>query len=146
MVERKSKIQRGNVGRPIKHNLDFRQVIELAKIQCTMKEIAAVMGCSIDILERNYADVIAEGREGGKASLRRAQWKKAVDDGNPSLLIWLGRFYLGQREEVTLNAGSETEVRKLLENWEVSAKKKTTFDKFATRRTLPKADEMQLAA
>jgi len=103
-------------------------------------------GCSVDTLERHYADVISEGREGGKASLRRAQWKKAVDDGNPSLLIWLGRFYLGQREEVTLNAGSETEVRKLLENWEVSAKKKTTFDKFATRRTLPKADEMQLAA
>jgi len=147
-MPRAKKIQRGNVGRPVKHNLDVRQVLELAKIQCTMKEIAAVMGCSVDTLERNYADLIESGREHGKSSLRHAQWKKAIDEGNPSMLIWLGRFYLGQREEININASSETEVKKLLENWEISAKKKTTFDKLnrANKLSTSQADEELLAA
>ena len=141
-MPRAKKNQRGNVGRPAVHNLDSRQVRELAKIQCTMLEIAAVMGCSVDTLERHYADVIKDGREDGKASLRRAQWNKAVVDGNPSLLIWLGRFYLQQREEITFNAGSEPEVRKLLESWDVVAKKRKTFDKINKPERLPKPDEI----
>ena len=44
MVARKVKNQRGNLHPNVKHDLDIRQVKELAKIQCTLKEIAAVMG------------------------------------------------------------------------------------------------------
>jgi hypothetical protein len=138
--------QRGHAGRPVTHNLDVRQVKELAKIQCTMKEIAAVMGCSVDTLERDYADLIKDGREAGKTSLRRAQWEKAINDKNPALLIWLGRFYLDQREEISINAGSETEVKKLLDSWEISAKKKTSFDKIHKPNVPSRPDEQVLAA
>ena len=106
--------------------LDERQIKELAKIQCTMTEIAAVMGCSVDTLERNFAETIKIGRECGKESLRKAQWKKAVEEGHPSMLIWLGKFYLGQKEEFALTS-SEPEVRQLLDKWDVTAKKKSTY-------------------
>ena len=87
-------------------------------MQCTHKEIAAVMGCDEDTLRNNYSAIINAAREGGKASLRRAQWKKAVDEGNPSMLIWLGKHYLEQREELKLSSTNEPEVRKLVNMWE----------------------------
>lgn len=109
-----------------RHLIDPEIVRELASIQCTMGEIAAVVRCSVDTLERNFAEIIKSGREVGKESLRRAQWKKAVQEGNPALLIWLGRFYLQQREEMTFNS-TEPEVRALLEKWNVVATKKSSF-------------------
>ena len=44
------------------------------------------------------------------------------------MLIWLGRFHLSQREEINFTS-SEPEVRQLLEQWEVAAKKKSSFDR-----------------
>jgi hypothetical protein len=114
------------MARPRKE-LDEEQIRELAAIQCTNKEIAAVMRCSTDTLERNYAAAINEEREAGKKSLRRAQWDKAVKDGNPALLIWLGKHYLGQRDELSL-VTEEPQVRSLLKKWE-SCVKKSNFEK-----------------
>lgn len=104
------------MARPFK-KLDERQIKELAKIQCTMIEIAAVMGCSVDTLERNYAEIIKSAREEGKSSLRRAQYKKALE-GNATMLIWLGKHYLDQKDTVQVVGTSEPEVRKLLNRWE----------------------------
>ena len=105
------------VGRPFK-KLDERQIRELSKIQCTHKEIAAVMGCDEDTVRNNYSAIINEAREEGKSSLRRAQWKKAVEEGNHSMLIWLGKHYLGQHEELKLSSSNEPEVRKLVNMWD----------------------------
>lgn len=103
-------------GRP-KLSLNVVQIKELAHIQCTMVEIAAVMGCSVDTLENHYSEIIKIAREGGKSSLRRAQHKKAME-GNPALLIWLGKHYLDQKESVQLTGSTEPEVRRLLSRWE----------------------------
>ena len=130
-------------GRPRKE-LDEEQIKELASIQCTDTEIAAVMRCSVDTLSRNYADLIQEGREHGKSSLRRAQFKKALE-GNPAMLIWLGKFYLGQKEEITFTS-SEPEVRQLLERWEVTAKKKADFSKLGKAEKPTEATASELAA
>jgi hypothetical protein len=80
-----------------KKEIDEKQVIELAKINCTMGEMAAVLGCSVDTLERRFAEVIKEGREQGKMSLKRKQYEVAMS-GNVSMLIWLGKNTLGQRD------------------------------------------------
>lgn len=104
------------MARPTKQ-LDERQIKELAEIQCTMGEIASVMGCSVDTLENRYSEVIKEGRDHGKSSLRRMQYKKALE-GNPTMLIWLGKHYLDQKEAVQLLGTQEPEVRKLLQRWE----------------------------
>ena len=81
-------------------------VRKLASIQCTDEEIAAGLGCSQDTLARgrkrepDLDAAILEGRANGRMSLRRAQYRKAME-GNPAMLIWLGKQILGQRE----NAG-----------------------------------------
>jgi len=87
------------VGRP-RIQLDEEQIITLAKIFCTMKEIAAVMKCSVDTLERNFTDIIKRRREGGKITLRRYMWKSA-EKGNVTMLIWLSKQILGMREPKT---------------------------------------------
>lgn len=83
-------------GRPRKP-LDEKVIFELAKIGCTTKEIAAVSGVSSDTLENHCLALIQEGREHCKVSLRRAQLALALS-GNCSMLIWLGKILLGQRE------------------------------------------------
>ncbi len=76
---------------------DCRQIRELARIQCTLNEIAAVMGCSIDMLKNpKYRYHWQEGRLEGQSSLRRMQWKQA--ETSASMAIWLGKVCLGQKE------------------------------------------------
>jgi hypothetical protein len=84
-------------GRPFL-KLDERQIKELADMGCTMEEMASVMGCHIDTLRDNYSKIIKEGRDTGNMSIRRTQQEVAVKDKNPSMLIWLGKVRLGQRE------------------------------------------------
>lgn len=84
------------MARPRKQ-IDAAMVEELARIHCTYEEIASVVGCSTDTLKRRFAERIEKGREHGKSSLRRWQFKKA-QDGNPAMLIWLGKQHLGQKD------------------------------------------------
>jgi hypothetical protein len=89
--------------------LDLALIEDLAGIFCTMKEIAAICKCSVDTLERNCADVIEKGRENAKASLRRKQYLVATngaharEEANVTMLIWLGKQQLGQRDSLELS-------------------------------------------
>ena len=110
MANIKSDMPKG--GRP---RFDFSDklplVRKLASIQCTDEEIAAGLGCSQDTLARGRKRdqeldaAIIDGRANGRMSLRRAQYQKALD-GNPTMLIWLGKQILGQRERVDIDLGS----------------------------------------
>lgn len=95
------------VGRP-KIELDYTLIAELAQIQCTQAEIAAVLGVSVDTLQRDheFCGIYKKGIEGGKTSLRRMQWKSA-EEGSVPAQIWLGKNYLGQKENPTESNGSE---------------------------------------
>lgn len=94
-------------GRP-KKEIDKAIFEELCAIQCTLNEIAGVFRCHIDTIDRFcreeyddcFSNVFKKYSEEGKSSLRRAQWKKAVYDGNTTMLIWLGKQYLGQTEKI----------------------------------------------
>jgi hypothetical protein len=79
--------------------IDPAQVERLAAIHCTNEEIAAVVGCSSDTIERRYAVNIKTGRARGRASLRRIQWE-AAQKGNIGMMIWLGKQLLGQTEKI----------------------------------------------
>ena len=111
---------RAKIGRPPKLQLDeetLRKIENLGKIQCTTKEAAAVLDVSeptfIDFLKRHEkaADAFEKGKQSGKASLRRMQLKSA-EAGNVTMLIWLGKQLLGQRDrqELTGNDGGPIEV------------------------------------
>ena len=84
-------------GRP-KKTVDETILRNLCEIQCTVKEIAYVMGVSVDTLNRNYKDVINEGRSQGKIALRRAQWRSAIETKNVTMQIFLGKAVLHQRD------------------------------------------------
>lgn len=84
-------------GRPRKV-IDYNLVEKLASIMCTQEEIASMLECSVDTLLRSekFCELYKKGRETGKMSLRRMQWKLA--EKNSAVAIWLGKQYLKQRE------------------------------------------------
>lgn len=79
--------------------IDESLVEKLAAIHCTMEEISSVCECSVDTLERRFADIIKKAKDKGKTSLRRHQWEVA-QKGNVSMLIWLGKQLLGQKDQI----------------------------------------------
>ena len=87
------------VGRP-RLNIDPEQVIRLARLHCTMQEMADFFGCHRETLRENFSPQIDKGRSEGNISLRRKQWQMAVEKGNVVMLIWLGKQMLGQRNEI----------------------------------------------
>ena len=88
------------VGRP-KLNIDYETVSKLARMMCTMQEIASFLDVSINFLEKDaeFIRVYKKNIDNGKISLRRSQLKLA-DSGNCTMNIWLGKQYLGQTDKV----------------------------------------------
>lgn len=95
--------------------IDKEQFEELCHIQCTEAEICAVLGVSEKTLQKwcrktykkGFSQIYREKKEGGKTSLRRAQWLTAVEGGNATMQIWLGKNLLGQRDKVEHEAGEK---------------------------------------
>ena len=86
------------VGRP-KKQLDTKVIERLSSIFCTNEEIATVVGCHSDTLADNFSEYLKKGRQRGKMSLRRMQFEKA-QSGNTTMLIWLGKQMLGQKDRI----------------------------------------------
>ena len=96
-------------GRPT-ISVNWEEVNRLCAIQCTAEEIASVLAISVDTLSRrcvtdhkiSFAEYIKKNSGEGKTSLRRAQFRLALN-GNATMLVWLGKQYLGQtdKQEVT---------------------------------------------
>lgn len=78
---------------------------KLCELQCTLAEIAGFFDCSEDTVERwckrelgfGFADAFKKYSAVGKMSLRRIQFKLA--EKSAAMAIWLGKQYLGQRDE-----------------------------------------------
>ena len=87
------------VGRP-KITIDLEILKNLASIGCPTYEIASVMGLSARTLKRNYAEIIEQYRERGKASLRKKMWDKAVKKDNTNMQIWLSKNVLNMRDKI----------------------------------------------
>lgn len=85
--------------------ISLKDVRKLARLQCTREEAAAFLGIrkqTFNTLIQNderVRDAWEQGKQLGKISLRRKQFKLA-DDSAP-MAIFLGKQYLGQREIVT---------------------------------------------
>ena len=74
------------------------EVFKLASIGCKDLEIAEWFGVDSNTLRYNFSVELLKGRESLKHSLRRAQISVALG-GNPTMLIFLGKVLLGQRED-----------------------------------------------
>jgi len=69
----------------------------MAQIGCTDREIAEHFGVTDTTLRRNFVDFLIKGRSQLKQKLRQAQLRVAFE-GNPTMLIWLGKNILQQTE------------------------------------------------
>ena len=95
-------------GRP-KTNIDKSTFEKLCQMQCTLEEIAGFFDCCDDtinnwckeIYDDNFSGVYKKKSMAGKISLRRNQFK--IAENNSSMAIFLGKQYLGQKDNVEDN-------------------------------------------
>lgn len=96
-------------GRP-RHKIDWEDFDKLCELHCTLIEIAGWFDCSIDTIEAatlrdkgmHFSDYFKIRSAPGKISLRRKQFEKAMT-GSVPMLIWLGKQYLGQKDNHTID-------------------------------------------
>ena len=93
-------------GRP-KIEIDIEQVADYCEAWCTEEEICGFLRVDIKTLTARLKDAGYEGfsqfykkhSSSGRMSVRRAQLQAAVEDRNATMLIWLGKQKLGQRDQ-----------------------------------------------
>lgn len=91
-------------GRP-KVKIDYESLDKYCAIHCTGNECAALLDVSYEHLNNQlkkdgnggFLDYFALKSANGKASLRRRQFQ-AAQEGNPTMLIWLGKQWLEQAD------------------------------------------------
>lgn len=108
---------RPGAGRPQAITPDKRTLATvrgLGRIQATTRECAAVLGVShqtfIATMQRHpeIAEVLEQGKELGKTSLRRKQWHLA--EQNAGMAIFLGKNYLDQTDRQDINSTVNVDV------------------------------------
>ena len=93
------------MARPRKE-IDQKQFENLCGLQCTLEEICGWFDVTDKTLDSwckrtyhaSFSEVFKQKRGAGKISLRRSQWRLA--EKNANMAIWLGKQYLGQKDQV----------------------------------------------
>lgn len=121
-------MEKNKGGRP-RYIVDYEKLQPLCEIQCTGEECANILKTSYETLNlrlhEDYAAKLVEDPDydeidfadgfqdyfkkhssTGKASLRRMQFK-AAQSGNNTMLIWLGKQHLDQRDNRDMRLGGE---------------------------------------
>ena len=103
---------------------EFSTFEALCGIHCTEDDICAVMNVSDktlnNILKKKYkmsfSDCFKKFSANGRISLRKKQFEVAKA-GNVTMLIWLGKQYLGQAERIeqTIDSKSESAHKELID-------------------------------
>jgi hypothetical protein len=78
------------------------EVEHLAQLGCNDNEISKYFGITPDSLRRNFELYLVRGRHNLRVSLRQAQLRVAIE-GNPTMLIWLGKNMLSQNDQGQAN-------------------------------------------
>jgi len=77
------------------------KVEALASYGCTNTEIASFFGCNSDTIRKRFSENLTKGRDSGKIRLRQKQFEVAMK-GNVSMLIWLGKNILDQKDQQSI--------------------------------------------
>ena len=98
-----------------KIEFDLKQVRNLCKLMTTQEEMAAFFNVSLSTIEARMRDepafkkAVEDGYAEGRLRLRRWQMR-AASRGNASMLIFLGKNLLGQKDQVdAVHSGSVTQ-------------------------------------
>ena len=91
-------------GRP-RIELDPKQAKIFGYFRATYDTMAEQIGCHVDTIRAAMQDEDSEfskeykkGFSGMKMKLSEAQVKTAIEDRNPTLLVWLGKQHLNQKD------------------------------------------------
>ena len=101
---------------------DEKEAAIFGRFRATYKTMSDYYGCSERTIKRLMTNDDDDGNESkfchhyknglssGQMKLSEAQWK-AAQEGNATMLIWLGKQYLGQkdRQEISLDDKRENE-------------------------------------
>lgn len=108
------------MARPLKP-IDRQEFEKLCGLQCTKSEICSWFDVTDKTLENwckreyelGFSEVFAEKRGLGKISLRRNQFKLA--EKSAAMAIFLGKNYLGQRDQHDITATAEGRLAELID-------------------------------
>ena len=91
-------------GRP-RTEFDLAEVKSLGVVHCSYEEMASLLGVGIATIHRHMEDEDSEfrkayknGQSKGRRNLRSKQFELAFA-GDKTMLIWLGKQYLGQADK-----------------------------------------------
>ena len=91
-------------GRP-RIELDPKQAKIFGYFRATYDTMAEQIGCHVDTIraamqkeDSEFSKAYKNGFSSMKMKLSEAQVKTAIEDRNPTLLVWLGKQYLGQKD------------------------------------------------
>jgi len=99
--------------------IDLDELEKLAAMHCTQEEVGAWFGCthktiSLKLRQRPFKAVWETGWAKGNISLRRQQ-KQRADAGDKTMLIWLGKQWLGQKDSPLADDQHHDELRRFLD-------------------------------
>jgi len=108
-----------------KYDIDWKKVDDLLIAGCTITDIAGYFGCDRDILYIRFqkekgsslSAYAQQKRLKGDSLLRAHQYAKALgltDKGDNTLLIWLGKVRLKQKEEVSMSESDHKAVASIV--------------------------------
>lgn len=88
-------------GRPKVHNFDYEQILRMAELMMTTREICHVLGCSESTSRRDqkFKDAVQQGNAHGKMRLRRAMFKNACERMSAPVQIFLAKNILGMSDD-----------------------------------------------
>ena len=93
-----------------KVNLDLDDIRELASEGNTMSDVATLLGVADSVISETaeYRQAYELGLCDMRATLRHSQFQSAKS-GNTTMLVWLGKVILGQKEETVSTLKFERE-------------------------------------
>ena len=83
--------------------IDEKVVEGMASVGATDVEISDFVGCSESTIRSRFRGILTKARSGMRTRLRQAQFKLAIG-GNATMLIWLGKQMLNQKDRTDLTS------------------------------------------
>ena len=113
---------------PAQDRIDKKQFEKLCQLQCTILEICDYFDVDDKTLNSwckntyntTFSEIFKIKRGKGQISLRRMQWQQA--EKNATMAIWLGKQYLGQRDNIEVEHKDLSKVEELLNKIDKEAK------------------------
>ena len=96
-------------------DINGEDVRKLAAIGCTYREIGAWFGVDEKTIRNRFSSEKEQGEQNGRLSLRRRQWKRAME-GSDKMLIHLGEQYLDQAAKTEVKQTGDPTILVLPDN------------------------------